>query len=121
MGSFLTFATLFLVFILVLIKLIPEEIEEKYENPITHSQSIDDSQYSYLELLSNRRILFANLSVIVNILQYTFIDPIFTGRMLRDYGYDAKYSALMFFFIALGYSVACQFVYKTLQFVSFRR
>jgi len=82
---------------------------------------VDTSNYSYFKLLTNRRILFANLSVILNIAQYTFIDPILSHRMQQEFGYDVKFTSLMFFFIGFGYSTTCNVVHITLGFISKRR
>jgi hypothetical protein len=97
-----------------------EETQSKDDEEVAESKE-STTQYSYFTLLTNKRILFANLAVIVNILQYTFIDPILGDRMSRDFGYDEKMTALMFFFIAVGYTLACQYSYITLKYVSFRR
>ena len=114
-GSFSTFALIFLLFCFILKPFIPASVDVKED------KHADTSQFSYFALLSNRRILFANLAVIVNILQYTFIDPLLGDRMLKDFGYNETVTALMFFFLGLGYSTACQFVYKTLECITFRR
>ena len=112
---FLTFAILFLSYCLVVNTLIPNTVEYEEES------KIDTSEYSYFEMLGNKRILFANLAIIVNIFQYTFIDPILTDRMMKDFGYQESATGILFFFLGLGYAGTCQCVFKTLQFISFRR
>jgi len=94
---------------------VPKEVDQR------EVTVVDDSKYSYTQLLSNKRILFANLALIVNIFQYTFIDPFLADRMLKDFGYNESVSGLMFFFLGLGYAGACQLSYKTLEYMSFRR
>jgi len=113
---FWTFALMFLIFSFLIKPFVASEVDHEEEK-----EKIDTSKYSYFTMISNRRILFANLSLIVNIAQYTFIDPILSTRMYNDFGYTEKFTSLMFFFLGLGYSVSCQFVHLTCQFISFRR
>lgn len=114
-ASFLVFAVMFFVICFFIKALIPSSVD------VSDSGSSEASEYSYFSLLSNRRILFANFCVLVNIMQYTFIDAILGDRMLNDFGYDEKMTSFMFFFIGLGYSFSCQVVYKTLGYLTPRR
>lgn len=116
-APFITFAVIFLAYCFMVKPLVPEEVDDVEDI----STVLDTSEYSYSKLLKNKRILFANFALIVNIFQYTFIDPFLADRMWQDFGYDQKITGLMFFFLGLGYALACQFAYRTLQFMSYRR
>ncbi|CAI2370277.1 unnamed protein product [Moneuplotes crassus] len=116
-GSFLTFAIIFIIFAIVIRPVLPSNLDTINED----EDEVDTSNYSYFKLLANRRILFANLSVTLNIVQYTFIDPILSHRMQQELGYDVKFTSLMFFFIRFGYFTTCNVVHITLGFISKRR
>jgi MFS family permease len=113
---FIVFALIFLIYCFIVKIVVPASVD--YVIP---TDDRDLSDYSYLNLLSNKRILFVNLALIVNIFQYTFIDPFLADRMLKDFGYGESFSGVMFFILGLGYAFACQFAYKTLQYLSNRR
>jgi predicted MFS family arabinose efflux permease len=81
----------------------------------------NDCDISYYNLLSNKRILFVSFAVIINVAQDTFIDPLLADRLYKDFGYHEKVAGIMFSILGLGYAVACQFAYKTLNYLSFRR
>ena len=72
-------------------------------------------------MIGNKRILFANLALFVNLFQYTFIDPFLANRMMVDFGLGPKSASLLFFVLGVGYAGACQGVYITLKYFSFRR
>jgi hypothetical protein len=82
---------------------------------------IDPSKYSYSKMLKNKRILFANLALLVNIFQYTFIDPFLAIRMAQDFDLGEKSASILFFVLGVGYAGACQGVFVTLKHISFRR
>lgn len=112
---FLVFAVIFFVYCFMIKPIVPEEVDELEE------VEIDTSKYSYKRMLSNRRILFANLALFVNIFQYTFIDPFLADRMVVDFGYGEKSASLLFFVLGIGYAGTCNGVYITLKHLSFRR
>ena len=116
-APFFTFAAIFLFYCFIVKPLISQEVDMVKETVNTHKTQT----YSYAKLLSNKRVLFANLALIVNIFQYTFIDPFLAARMKKDFGYNQSMAGVMFFVLGLGYAGACQFVYKTLEYMSFRR
>lgn len=112
---FLVFGIIFCFYCFMINPIVPKEVDELEE------VEIDTSKYSYSKMLFNRRILFANLALLVNIFQYTFIDPFLADRMAEDFGYGAKSASLLFFILGIGYAGACNGVYITLQHLSFRR
>lgn len=97
-SSFGTFAILFLLFTILIKVFVSNKVDHDNE------EKFDTSQYSYFHILTNRRILFANLSLIINIAQYTFIDPILSTRMKKDFGYTERATSLLFFVMGLGYA-----------------
>jgi hypothetical protein len=110
------FALIFFVYCFIVKIIVPPAVDF-----VIADDERDLTDYSYFNLLSNRRILFVNLALIINIFQYTFIDPFLADRMFKDFGYNASFSGVMFFILGLGYAFACQFAYKTLQYLSYRR
>ena len=82
---------------------------------------IDTSKYSYTKMLTNKRILFANLALFVSIFQYTFVEPLLTNWMHVDFDRGEKSASLLFFIMGVGYAGTCQGVYLTLKHFSFRR
>lgn len=114
-APFLAFGLVFVVYSFIIKPSVPYEVEEIEEI------SIDTSKYSYSKMLKNKRILFANFALIINIFQYTFIDPFLAIRMRDDFGLGEKSASLLFFVLGIGYAGACQGVYLTLKYLSFRR
>lgn len=113
---FIVFALIFFVYCFIVKIIVPPAVDF-----VIQDDERDLSDYSYFNLLTNRRILFVNLALIINIFQYTFIDPFLADRMFKDFGYNESFSGVMFFILGLGYAFACQFAYKTLQYLSYRR
>ena len=114
-APFLAFAVVFTIYSVTIKPIIPPEVDELKE------VEIDISRFSYKDMLTNRRILFANFALLVNIFQYTFIDPFLANRMTQDFDLGAKSASLLFFILGLGYAGACQGVHLTLKHISFRR
>ena len=114
-GPFILFLVIFLGYAFMIKTLIPAEVDD-LEVTITNT-----SNYSLSKMFRNKRILFANIALIVNIFQYTFIDPFLANWMNEGYGYSEKIAGLLFFILGIGYATAWQWVYKTLAFLSFRR
>mmetsp|Transcript_8764 Transcript_8764/g.9941 ORF Transcript_8764/g.9941 Transcript_8764/m.9941 type:complete len:256 (+) Transcript_8764:467-1234(+) len=114
-APFLIFAIIFFIYCFMVKSIVPCEVDE------LEDCMIDTSKYSYIGMLSNRRILFANFALLVNIFQYTFIDPFLANRMLMDFNLGEKSASVLFFILGVGYSGACQGVHITLKHLSFRR
>ena len=112
---FLVFAVIFFAYCFMINPIVPKEVDELEE------VEIDTAKYSYSKMLFNRRILFANLALFVNIFQYTFIDPFLADRMVEDFGFGEKSASLLFFVLGVGYAGTCNGVYLTLRHLSFRR
>ena len=112
---FLLFAGIFGVYCFMIKPLVPQDADTLEEC------EIDTSKYTYTAMLSNKRILFANLALLVNIFQYSFIDPFLANRLSMDFGLGAKTASMLFFILGIGYAGACQGAYMTLQHFSFRR
>lgn len=115
---FFTFSLIFLIYSLTLKRIVPVEIDLIKEE----KESVDDKgQYSYITMLTTKRILFANIALLINIAQYTFIDPFLSQRLEADFGLGERAAAQLFFIIGVGYTVACQIAPKTLNYLSLRR
>ena len=114
-APFSIFSLIFLFYSFFIKSIVPSEVEE------LEDYTIDTSKYSYVKMLTNKRILFANLALLVNIFQYTFIDPFLANRMYVDFDLGEKSASLLFFMLGVGYAGTCQGVYLTLQHFSFRR
>jgi MFS family permease len=114
-APFLAFGIVFVIYWFLIKPSVPYSVEELKE------AEIDTSKYSYGKMLKNKRILFANIALLVNIFQYTFIDPFLAIRMRDDFGLGEKSASILFFVLGVGYAGACQGVYITLKYLSFRR
>lgn len=76
--------------------LIPVEVDDLEEF------KFDTSKFSYFNMLKSKRILFANLALLVNIFQYSFIDPFLATRLSEDFSAGAKSASLLFFILGIG-------------------
>mmetsp|Transcript_5368 Transcript_5368/g.6399 ORF Transcript_5368/g.6399 Transcript_5368/m.6399 type:complete len:164 (+) Transcript_5368:462-953(+) len=114
-APFSAFGIVFFIYCFMVKPSVPSEVDEIEETVI------DTSRYTYTKMFTNKRIVFANLALVVNIFQYTFIDPFLATRMLNDFGLGEKTAGVLFFTLGVGYAGACQGVYRTLQYISFRR
>lgn len=114
-APFLVFAGIFFIYCFMINSTVPAEVDD------LEDEVIDTSKYSYFKMISNKRILFANCALLVNIFQYTFIDPFLANRMLVDFNLGEKSASLLFFVLGVGYAGACQGVHLTLNYFTFRR
>lgn len=114
-APFMLFGIIFFLYCFMVKPSVPKEVDE------INDTEVDTSRYTYTKMLTNKRIMFANLALIVNIFQYTFIDPFLAARMLADFGLGEKTAGVLFFVLGVGYAGACQGVYRTLRYISFRR
>lgn len=73
---------------------------------------------SYLTLLSNKRILFANLCVFLSVIHFSFVDPILANYMNKQFGVHYSVSGYFFLLLGAGYTLFCFMVHITLRSVS---
>ena len=114
-APFSLFFIVFFLYCFMIRPIVPEQVDD------LEGFMLDTSKYSYSKMLSNRRILFANLGQLVNVYQYTFIDPFLANRMYEGFGLGAESTSLLFFILGIGYTAAWQGVFITLKSLSFRR
>lgn len=94
---FLTFFVILTITGLFVRQIIPDTVEEAEDD------EVDTSKISYIELLSDKRIFFANLSVLLGLVSYTFIDPVLANHLHDEYGLSYENSGYFFLAIGCGY------------------
>lgn len=91
---------------------------------INHSQFEGEdevAEVSYLDLLKNKRILFACIILAMNAITYDFLNPILSDVMSFYFGLNEDRVGWMFWLMGIGYVVSCQMVNYTLKYLSHRR
>lgn len=94
---------------------IPEQADDYEEESDTEDPSND---ISYFMLLSDRRIIFANMCVFLAVFQFAFIDPILASYMNKRFGIGFAISGYFFLLLGTGYTLSCFAVHITLRHVS---
>lgn len=107
---FLSFFAICLMLSFIVSSVIPGDADKGSES------LVEVSDISYLKLLSNKRILFANLSIVLMMLQFTFLDPIFAHYLHYNFNIEYQHSGFFFFVLGLGYTFSCMFVHHATKF-----
>jgi MFS family permease len=90
-------------------------VPEKADKATEKGKDYGSSELSYSKLLSDRRIIFANLSVVLGIFQFAFIDPLLAHHMNGTFGVGYQISGYFFLVLGVGYTLSCPAVYFTLK------
>lgn len=112
--TFLSFCVLCTFIGLVIKNLIPDSVDNVEDD----EAETEINEVSYTSLLSNRRILFANMCVFLAVFQYAFIDPLLANYMNRKFGIGYETSGYFFLALGLGYTLSCFLVHITSKHVT---
>ena len=81
------------------------------EADISICSNVNTDEITYAKLLSNKRIVFANLCVFFAVFQFTFIDPLLANYLHTTFNISYEDSGYFFFTLATGYTITCFFVH----------
>ena len=111
---FITFFTLCTTIGIFIKSFIPESVD----NSKTRSVKVKNNKLSYSRLLSNKRILFANLCVFLVNFHFTFLDPLIGHYLHKNFDLGYEVSGYFFLMLGLGYTLSCGFVHIPLKYLS---
>lgn len=117
-GPFFFLGGLSLVITFLIFPCISSSVESKDEVDEDGGQS---NQLTYSKMIKNRFILFAMLSTMFNLYQFTFIEPFFADFLSKAHNIPESWMGVIFFIAGLGYFISCQTVHKALKYISNRR
>lgn len=80
-----------------------------------------ETNVTYMDVLKNKRILFACLILASNGITYDFLNPILTDVMHDMFNLDEQTVGWMFCLMGIGYVLSCQVTNVTSEFFSNRR
>lgn len=109
----------FLGVIIVMTMLIAVLIPSYLNNSST--QTGGETNVSYLDVLKNRRILFACCIIALNGITYDFLNPILTDVMNTLFNLDEQTAGWLFCLMGIGYVISCQLTNISTTFFSNRR
>jgi MFS family permease len=113
-APFLTFFAILGFLGMFIQKSVPEKADEINEEVNDYSSS----GLTYTKLFSDRRIIFANLSVLLGIFQFAFIDPLLANYMNETFDIGYHISGYFFLALGIGYAMSCPAVHFTVKYVS---
>ena len=100
-APFLTFFIVLVLLSLFLRRFMPSDDQRQIEEEPTKNK------ISYLKLLSSSSVIFANLSVLLSVLQYVFIDPVLAYYLHEEFHLGYEDSAYFFFALGIGNMIGC--------------
>ena len=100
-APFLTFCIVLVLLSLFLKRFMPSNDQRETEEEPTKNK------ISYFKLLSSSNVIFANLSVLLSVLQYVFIDPVLAYYLHEEFHLGYEDSAYFFFALGIGNMIGC--------------
>ena len=79
-------------------------------NPKEHWKKVKHLQVSYSKLILNKGSFFALLTVLLDVIQWTFFDPILTARF-EDLNVSETSAGFSFLALSIPYTISCYFMH----------
>lgn len=77
--------------------------------PVTEIYEGEECNPTYFKILKSHLALLANMSILVCLIQYTFVDPILASRLEDDFGISPAITGIFFLVLALSYAFTSAF------------